>query len=446
MSGEKVTVQKGKIIVPDFPVIPYIEGDGIGRDIWQGSKFVIDSAVQKAYGDSKQIQWLEVFAGEKSFNKSGTYLPDETLSAFTEYLIGIKGPLTTPVGGGIRSLNVALRQNLDLYVCLRPVKYYGGIDTPMRRPDKVDMIVFRENTEDIYTGVEFKAGTDANKKILGFIQKEFPAEFNKIRFGTTEKANSFLKLANLPLETETSVGVGIKVISKTGTERLMTAAINYALENKRQSVTIVHKGNIMKFTSGAFAEWCYDTAETIFNDKVFTMRQWKKIKDEYGKKKADDEFEIAYYERKIIIKDAIADNALQLVLLKPQDFDIIATENLNGDYLSDAIAAQVGGIGIAPGANINYITGHAIFEATHGTAPDIAGLDTANPSSLILSAKMMLEYMNWTDAAKLIEKGIRKSIKSKYVTKDFARQIHGAMEVKCSDFCKEIVKNFTYNG
>lgn len=315
----------------------------------------------------------------------------------------------------------------------------------MRRPDKVNMVVFRENTEDIYSGIEFKAGTPGNKRVLEFLKDEFPKEFDKIRFGTKEKSNEFLKMAGFPEEEDTLVGVGVKVISKTGTERLMLAAVKYALENKRKSVTIVHKGNIMKFTSGAFSSWCYETTEEIFGDKVFTMQQWAKIKETDGKDAADKAKEKAISENKLIIKDAIADNALQLVLLYPEDFDVIATENLNGDYLSDAIAAQVGGIGIAPGANINYITGHAVFEATHGTAPTIAGMDIANPSSLILSAKMMLEYMNWNEAAKLVERGLRKSIKSKYVTQDFAHQIIGSTKISCSEFGKHIIENFKYN-
>jgi len=407
---------------------------------------VIDAAVELAYNGKRKIEWLEVFAGEKSYRMFDTWLSDRTMEAFADYLIGIKGPLTTPVGGGIRSLNVTIRQMLDLYVCLRPVKYYGGIDTPMRRPDKVDMVVFRENTEDIYTGIEFKAGTPENKKVLNFLSTEFPKEFSKIRFGTKEKANAFLKKSNLPEEEDTLVGVGIKVISKTGTERLMTAAIDYAIKHKRKSVTIVHKGNIMKFTSGAFSNWSYDIAKGMFKDAVFTMREWSVIKEKEGTEYANKAKEKAINSGKILIKDSIADNALQLVLLNPEDFDVIVTENLTGDYLSDAIAAQVGGIGIAPGANINYITGHAIFEATHGTAPSIAGMDLANPSSLILSAKMMLEYMEWFEAAQLIDGGLRKSIISKYVTADFAGQIRGSSQISCSEFGKHIIENFTFNN
>ncbi len=445
MRGEKITISDSKLIVPDNPAIPFIVGDGIGADIWIPTKAVVDAAVAKAYEGKRKIEWFEVFAGEKSFEKFETYLPDETLRAFSDYRIGLKGPLTTPVGGGIRSLNVTIRQLLDLYVCLRPVKYYGGIDTPMRRPDKVDMIIFRENTEDIYTGIEFKAGTPEDKRVLGFLQDEYPKEFDKIRFGTKEKSNEFLKMEGFPEEEDTLVGVGIKVISKTGTQRLMIAAVKYALENKRKSVTIVHKGNIMKYTSGAFAAWSYEIAEKLFGDKIFTMQQWKRIRDTDGKHSADKAKEKAMAEDKLLIKDSIADNALQLVLLYPEDFDVIATENLNGDYLSDAIAAQVGGIGIAPGANINFVSGHAIFEATHGTAPTIAGKNIANPSSLILSAKLMLEYMNWKEAAKIIEKGIRRCIKSKYVTEDFAHQIIGSTKISCSEFGKHIIESFTYD-
>ena len=445
MRGEKITISDSKLIVPDNPAIPYIVGDGIGADIWIPTKAVVDAAVEKAYEGKRKIEWFEVFAGEKSFEKFETYLPDETLRAFSDYRVGLKGPLTTPVGGGIRSLNVTIRQLLDLYVCLRPVKYYGGIDTPMRRPDKVDMVIFRENTEDIYTGIEFKAGTPEDKRVLGFLQDEYPKEFDKIRFGTKEKSNEFLKMEGFPEEEDTLVGVGIKVISKTGTQRLMVAAVKYALENKRKSVTIIHKGNIMKYTSGAFSTWSYEIAEKLFGDKIFTMKQWKRIRDTDGKHAADKAKEKAMAEDKLLIKDSIADNALQLVLLYPEDFDILATENLNGDYLSDAIAAQVGGIGIAPGANINFISGHAIFEATHGTAPTIAGKNIANPSSLILSAKLMLEYMNWKEAAKIIEKGIRRCIKSKYVTEDFAHQIIGSTKISCSEFGKHIIESFTYD-
>lgn len=437
-----ITSDNGILNVPDNPVIPYIEGDGIGPEIWRASRFVFDSAIEKAYGGKKKIEWLEVLAGEKAFNETGSWLPEETIDAFKKYLVGIKGPLTTPIGKGIRSINVALRQILDLYVCLRPVKYYGGIETPVRRPDKVDMIIFRENTEDIYTGIEFKAGTDDNKIFMNFLKEKFPERFEKIRFGTLEKTNEFLKAEKLPLSDEVEVGVGIKVISKTGTQRLMIAALNYAITGNRKSITIVHKGNIMKFTSGSFRDWCYEIAVELYRDKIYTMLDWEKTFEAKGREAADKEKDEALMNGKILIKDAIADNALQKVLTDPEEFDIIATTNLNGDYLSDAIAAEVGGIGIAPGGNINYIFGNAVFEATHGTAPAFAGLDKVNPSSLILSGKMMLNYLGWREAAALIERGVRGAIESKRVTFDFAKQMTGAKELKCSEFGKEIVKNF----
>ncbi len=440
--GEIIKVNKGVLNVPDNPVIPFIEGDGIGPEIWSAAKHVIESAVDKAYKGKRKIEWLEVFAGEKAFKKTGEWLPDDTVKSFDKYLIGIKGPLTTPIGKGITSINVALRQKLDLYVCLRPVKYYGGIDTPVRRPDKTDMVIFRENTEDIYAGIEFKAGTDENILLLNFIRQNFPERFDKIRFGTLEKTNEFLAAENLSPAKEIEVGVGLKVASKTGSQRLMIAALNYAIEHNRKSVTIVHKGNIMKFTSGSFRDWCYEIAAELYSDKIYSMMQWEKTADSKGKEMADNELHKSIEEGKIIVKDAIADNTLQKVITHPEDFDIIATMNLNGDYLSDAIAAQVGGIGIAPGGNINYITGHAVFEATHGTAPSFAGLDKVNPSSVILSGMMMLNYMGWKEAADLIERGIRNAIKSKKVTFDFAEQMLGATEVKCSEFGKEIAENF----
>jgi len=442
MHGEKIIAKSGKLIVPDNPVIPFIEGDGIGPDVWRAAKYVIDSAVEKSYKGKRKIFWKEVFAGEKAFNKFNSWLPAETIESLNYYLIGMKGPLTTPVGGGIPSLNVALRQNLDLYVCLRPVKYYGGVASPMRFPEKVDMVVFRENTEDIYTGIEFESGTNENSMMLKFIENNFEGRFNKIRFGTVAKINNFLKSAGEPLADNVELGIGIKVISKVGTQRLMKAAVKYAISQKRKSITIVHKGNIMKFTSGAFQRWAYDVAEQEFGEYVFSWRNWIKIKDAEGKQAADKALNDAVSAGKIIIKDAIADNALQQLLTNPEDFDVIATANLNGDYLSDAIAAQVGGIGIAPGANINYIKGNAIFEATHGTAPPFANLDVANPSSLILSGKMMLEYLGWQEAVDMIETGLQKAILSKYVTFDFARLMHGAVEVKCSEFAKKIVENF----
>jgi len=437
-----IKVKNGLLDVPDNPTIPYIEGDGIGPEIWSASKYVFDSAIEKAFSGKKKIEWLEVFAGEKAFNKTGEWLPEETVKEFEKYLVGIKGPLTTPIGKGIRSINVALRQKLDLYVCLRPVKYYGGIDTPMRRPDKVDMVIFRENTEDIYTGIEFKADTEDNTVLMNFLKEKFPERFDKIRFGTLEKTNEFLRAEGLPETDVVEVGIGLKVISRVGTQRLMIAAMNYAIENKRESITIVHKGNIMKFTSGSFMEWCYDVAENMFKDKIYSMRDWQKKFDTIGRESADKERDEAIANGKIIIKDAIADNALQKVLTDPEDFDIIATTNLNGDYLSDAIAAEVGGIGIAPGGNINFIFGSAIFEATHGTAPTFAGLDKVNPSSLILSGMMMFTYLGWKEAAMLIDKGVRGAIESKRVTFDFAKQMVGATEVKCSEFGREIVKNF----
>jgi len=440
--GNIIKVIDGILIVPDDPIIPFVEGDGIGPEIWSTGKYVFDSAVEKAYSGKRKIEWLEVLAGGKAFNKTGEWLPEETVKAFDKYLVGIKGPLTTPIGKGISSINVALRQKLDLYVCLRPVKYYGGIETPVRRPDKVNMVIFRENTEDTYAGIEFKAGTEDNKILMEFIKEKFPERFDKIRFGTLEKTNSFLKSENLPPSEKVEVGIGLKVISKTGSQRLMIAALNYAVENKRKSITIVHKGNIMKYTSGSFRDWCYEISEKMFGDKIYSMMQWEKISETKGKDAANKELQNAIDEGKIIVRDAIADNTLQKVITHAEDFDIIATTNLNGDYLSDAIAAEVGGIGIAPGGNINYITGHAIFEATHGTAPSFAGLDKVNPSSIILSGMMMLNYLGWKEAGDLIENGVRNAIKNKRVTFDFAEQMIGATEIKCSEFGQEIVKNF----
>jgi len=437
-----IGIDKGRLMIPDQPVIPFIEGDGIGPEIWKTSRYVIDSAVEKAYNGNRKIHWKEILAGEKAYKITGEWLPNETTEAFEKYKVGIKGPLTTPVGHGISSINVALRQKLDLYVCLRPVKYYGGIDTPVRRPDKVDMVIFRENTEDLYAGIEFKADTEENSIMLDFLKTNFPDKFDKIRFGTLDKVNDFLKSAGLPLADKTEVGIGIKVISRTGTERIIVAALNYAIEHKKKSVTIVHKGNIMKFTSGSFRNWSYELAKEIYGEKVYTMLQYEKTEKEKGRNEADAEKKKALDEGKILIKDIIADNALQKVITDPQDFDVIVSENVNGDYLSDLIAAQVGGIGIAPGANINYVTGNAVFEATHGTAPSFAGQDKVNPSSLILSGKMLLDYLGWNEAAELIERGILGAIKSKKVTFDFAWQMKGAVEVKCSEFGKEIVDNF----
>ncbi|MTJ15405.1 NADP-dependent isocitrate dehydrogenase, partial [Anabaena sp. UHCC 0187] len=413
-----------------------------GPDIWSASQKVFDAAVAKAYGGKRKINWKEVLAGEKSFNKTGSWLPDETLDAFREYLVGIKGPLTTPVGGGIRSLNVALRQILDLYVCLRPVRWYEGVPSPVKNPGAVDMVIFRENTEDIYAGIEFAAGTPESQKILDFLAKEFPKEFNKIRFNTKEKSESFWKMVGAPnMNNDVQVGIGIKPVSYSGSVRLIHSAIAYAIKHKRKSVTLVHKGNIMKYTEGAFRDWGYAVAKEYFADKVYTWNQWEKTKKEKGEEAANAEQKAELAAGKILIKDSIADITLQQVLTRPNDFEVIATLNLNGDYLSDALAAQVGGIGIAPGANINYITGHAIFEATHGTAPKYAGQDKVNPGSVILSGVMMLEYMGWQEAADLINKGLEKAISTKRVTYDFHRQMEGATLLKCSEFGEEIVKN-----
>ncbi|HNT49345.1 MAG TPA: NADP-dependent isocitrate dehydrogenase [Cyclobacteriaceae bacterium] len=443
MSEQKITISNGKLTVPDNPTIPFIEGDGTGPDIWRASQHVLDSAIAKAYDGKRKINWKEVLAGEKSFNKVGNWLPDETLDAFREYLVGIKGPLTTPVGGGIRSLNVALRQILDLYVCLRPVRWYQGVPSPVKNPGAVDMVLFRENTEDIYAGIEFAAGTPEAQKVLDFLAKEFPKEYNKIRFNTKEKSESFWKMVGATdVKTDVNVGIGIKPVSWSGSVRLIHSAISYAITHKRKSVTLVHKGNIMKFTEGAFRDWGYAVAEQYFGDKVYTWSKWEKTKKEKGEEAANAEQKAALAAGKILIKDSIADITLQQVLTRPDDFDVIATLNLNGDYVSDALAAQVGGIGIAPGANINYITGHAIFEATHGTAPKYAGQDKVNPGSVILSGVMMLEYMGWQEAANLINKGLEKAISSKRVTYDFHRLMEGATLLKCSEFGNEIVKHF----
>ncbi|OME90838.1 MULTISPECIES: NADP-dependent isocitrate dehydrogenase [Paenibacillus] len=418
--GEKITIDNGTLQVPNNPVIPFIEGDGTGRDIWRASKRVLDAAVEKAYNGSKKIAWYEVFAGEKAYNTYGEWLPNDTLEAIREYIVAIKGPLTTPIGGGIRSLNVALRQELDLYTCLRPVRYFDGVPSPVKRPELVDMVIFRENTEDIYAGIEYKEGSEEVKKVIKFLQDEMGA--NKIRFPETS-------------------GIGIKPVSSEGSKRLVRAAVEYAIKHGRKSVTLVHKGNIMKFTEGAFKNWGYEVAEAEFGDKVFTWAQYDIIKDKDGVDAANAAQKAAEEAGKIIVKDAIADIALQQVLTRPTDFDVIATLNLNGDYLSDALAAQVGGIGIAPGANINYVTGHAIFEATHGTAPKYADKDVVNPGSVILSGVMLLEHLGWQEAADLIYKGMETSINNKTVTYDFARLMEGATEVKCSQFADEIIKN-----
>jgi isocitrate dehydrogenase len=420
--GQKITIQNGKLNVPDQPIIPFIEGDGTGPDIWRASVRVLDAAVEKAYGGKRKIQWMEVYAGQKSNDLFNTWLPDETVQACRDYLVSIKGPLTTPIGGGIRSLNVALRQMLDLYVCLRPVRWFKGVPSPVRTPEKVDMVIFRENTEDIYAGIEFEAGTPDAKKFLETFKAAFPKQYAKIRFPETS-------------------GIGIKPVSQEGTERLFRSAVEYAIANKRKSVTIVHKGNIMKFTEGAFRNWAYALAEREFADKVYTWDQWERTKAAKGEKAANEEQDAAKKAGKIIIKDAIADITLQQVLTRPDEFDVIATMNLNGDYLSDALAAQVGGIGIAPGGNINYVTGHAVFEATHGTAPKYANLDKVNPGSVILSGEMMLRYMGWTEAADAIIAAMDKTIGQKTVTYDFARLMEGAKEVKCSEFGDALIRN-----
>lgn len=418
--AEKVSMNNGMLNVPDSPTIPFIEGDGIGPDIWKASVRVFDAAVEKAFAGKKKINWMKVLAGEEAFNQTGEWMPQATMDAFREFLISIKGPLTTPVGGGIRSLNVALRQELDLYVCLRPVKYFEGVPSPMWQPEKVNMVIFRENTEDIYAGIEYMTGTPEAKKLLDFLQNELHVK--NIRFPDT---TSF----------------GIKPVSKEGSERLIRSAIQYAIANKLPSVTIVHKGNIMKFTEGAFKNWGYELAEREFGANVYTWNQWEKTKKESGEAVANEEMRISAVGGKVIIKDAIADNFLQQALLAPQNYSVIATLNLNGDYISDALAAEVGGIGIAPGANINYLTGHAVFEATHGTAPRFANTNTMNPSSVILSGVMMLEYMGWRDAAESITNAVGKTIRSKKVTIDFYNLMKDATLLKTSEFADEIIKN-----
>ncbi|HRY12420.1 MAG TPA: NADP-dependent isocitrate dehydrogenase [Syntrophomonadaceae bacterium] len=418
--GEKITVKDGVLNVPDHPIIPFIIGDGTGPDIWAAASRVIDAAVAKAYDGQKSIVWKEVLAGEKAFNLTGEWLPQATLDAINEYIIAIKGPLTTPIGGGIRSLNVALRQSLDLYTCLRPVQYFQGVPSPVKHPEDVDMVIFRENTEDIYAGIEYPQGSEQAEKLLKFLQEDLGV--NKIRFPG-------------------SSGLGIKPVSEEGTKRLVRAAIDYALSEGRRSVTLVHKGNIMKYTEGAFKQWGYEVAEQEYGDRVFTWDEYDRIKDEKGAEAADKAQAEAEKAGKLIIKDAIADIFLQQILTRPREFDVVATLNLNGDYISDALAAQVGGIGIAPGANINYITGHAVFEATHGTAPKYAGLDKVNPCSVILSGVMMLKHLRWLEAADLITAAIEKTIASKVVTYDFARLMEGATEVKCSQFADELIKN-----
>jgi isocitrate dehydrogenase len=430
--GTAITLRNGQLVVPDDPIIPFIEGDGTGRDIWRASVRVFDAAVAKAYGGRKKIAWKEVYAGEKSFKQFNNWLPDETVDAFREYLVGIKGPLTTPVGGGIRSLNVALRQLLDLYVCLRPVRWYRGVPSPVKHPEKVDMVIFRENTEDIYAGIEFVAGSPEAKKVLDFLSKEFPKEFNKIRFGTAEKSRqwqSALEGIGAPhREVDVEVAVGLKPISYLGTERLVHTAIGYAVSHKRRSVTLVHKGNIMKFTEGGFRDWGYRIAKQFYGAVELDGGPWCRIPD--GRPGAG-----------IIIKDAIADITLQQVLTRPDEFDVIATPNLNGDYLSDALAAQVGGIGIAPGGNINYVSGHAVFEATHGTAPKYADQNKVNPGSVVLSGEMMFRHLGWNEAADLIVKGMDAAIAARTVTYDFARLMEGATELTTSEFGDAIIRH-----
>ena len=420
--GSKIQMDNGKLLVPDNPVIPFIEGDGIGPDIWKASVRVFDAAIEKAYSGERKIDWLEVYAGEKAFNKFNNWLPDETIEQCREYLVSIKGPLTTPIGGGMRSLNVALRQLLDLYVCLRPVRWYKGVPSPVKSPENVDMVIFRENTEDIYAGIEFEEGTKSNQKFLSLFKESFPEEYSKIRFPE-------------------SSGIGIKTVSIEGSERLLRSAFEYAIENKRKSVTFVHKGNIMKYTEGAFRNWGYELAEREFGDHVYTWDQWERTKAEKGEDAANKEQSEAIESGAILVKDAIADITLQQVLTRPSEFDVIATMNLNGDYLSDALAAQVGGIGIAPGGNLNYITGHAVFEATHGTAPKYTDLDKVNPGSVILSGEMMLRYMGWSEAADLIVQSMDATIQKKTVTYDFARLMGNIDPIKCSEFGDELIKN-----
>lgn len=420
--GARISIDNGTLKVPDQPIIPFIEGDGIGPDIWRASVRVFDAAVDKAYGGKKRIAWLEVFAGQKAFDNYGTWLPDASVDACREYLVSIKGPLTTPIGGGIRSLNVALRQILDLYVCQRPIRWFEGVPSPVRNPGAVNMVIFRENTEDIYAGIEFEQGSDDCRKFLEQFQKAFPEDYAKIRFPETS-------------------GIGLKPISREGTDRLVRSAIRYAIDNNRGSVTFVHKGNIMKFTEGAFRDWGYALAEREFADWVYTWDQWERTKESHGEDAANAEQDKALAAGKILVKDAIADITLQQVLTRPSEFDVIATMNLNGDFLSDALAAQVGGIGIAPGANINHVTGHAIFEATHGTAPKYADQDKVNPGSLILSGEMMLRYLGWTKAADTIIRAMDKTIGQKTVTYDFARMMDGATQVKTSEFADNLIAN-----
>lgn len=419
-AGDRISITNSKLNIPQHPIVPFIEGDGTGRDIWRASVRVLDAAVEKAYGGQRKIAWMEVFAGEKCFNQFGVWLLDETVEAFKEFLVGIKGPLTTPIGGGIRSLNVELRKKLDLYACVRPVRWFNGVPSPVKRPQDVDMVIFRENTEDIYTGIDLENGSDDNVRFKAMLKEHFPKEYAKIRFPDT-------------------AGIGVKPVSQEGTERLVRSALEYALANKRKNVTLAHKGNIMKYTEGAFRNWGYALAEREFGDRVYTWEQWERTKQAAGEAAANQEQKAALASGKLLIKDVIADIVFQQTITRATEFDVIATMNLNGDYLSDALAAQVGGIGIAPGGNINYLTGHAIFEATHGTAPKYADLDKVNPGSVILSGEMMLRYMGWTEAADLIIKGMDGAIGAKTVTYDFARLMEGATEVKCSEFGEAVI-------
>ena len=421
VGGEKITIENGHLQVPDNPIIPFVEGDGTGPDIWRASVRVLDAAVEKAYKGRRKIHWMELYAGEKAYTNFGSWLPDETVAAFREFLVGIKGPLTTPIGGGIRSLNVALRKALDLFVCQRPVRYYTGVPSPVKHPEYVDMVVFRENTEDIYAGIEFEYGTPENEQFKAILKEKFPEEYAKMRFPDTS-------------------GIGIKPVSKEGSQRLVKAAIQWALENNRHSVTLVHKGNIMKFTEGAFRNWGYEVAERDFGDQVYTWSEWERTRSENGEDIANAEQEAALKAGKLLIKDVIADIVFQQTITRAREFDVLATMNLNGDYLSDALAAQVGGIGIAPGGNINYTTGHAVFEATHGTAPKYADKDVVNPGSVILSGEMMFRYMGWHEAADHIVKGMEGAIAAKTVTYDFHRLMDGATLLKTSEFGDAMIR------
>jgi isocitrate dehydrogenase len=420
--GARISIENGKLQVPANPIIPFVEGDGTGRDIWRASKRVLDASVEKAYHGSRSIQWMEVYAGEKAYTNFGSWLPDETVQAFKEFLVGIKGPLTTPIGGGIRSLNVALRKALDLYVCQRPIQYFEGVPSPVKHPEYVDMVIFRENTEDIYTGIEFEDGSEDSLRFKALLKEHFPKEYAKIRFPE-------------------SSGLGIKPVSREGTARLVRAAIQWALDNNRRSVTLVHKGNIMKFTEGAFRNWGYEVAEAEFGDRVYTWAQWERTRADEDEDTANQEQDAALKAGKLLIKDVIADIVFQQTITRAREFDVLATMNLNGDYLSDALAAQVGGIGIAPGGNINYTTGHAVFEATHGTAPKYADKDVVNPGSVILSGEMMLRYMGWGEAADLVVKGMEGAIAAKTVTYDFHRLMDGARLLKCSEFGDAMIQN-----